>query len=245
MRVSLTTRRAHSRCATHTRTCLTSATQQTYPAGMAEVDYLPDRVVVGRNGAYWRDYGDWYSMCPVSTDNDPVDVMAVYERKRAPEPDVANSAAAMPATCPACGFTRPGYLPDEEWARQMESCYRRRATPEAPEERTSSLSDEQAERLWRDIQRATTAPVEYTCDGCGKVRVGTEIKPPYGWLHVDLSGALERDIDLCASCALPVWAWTEPVRMISTAQAPTVKYGGIVPVDSPPRSWLDRVLRRG
>ena len=39
---------------------------------------LPDRVVVGANGAYWRDYGDFYSMCPVSDDNDPVVPVAVY-----------------------------------------------------------------------------------------------------------------------------------------------------------------------
>lgn len=39
---------------------------------------LPQRVVVGKNGAYWRDYGDGYSMCPVSEDNDPVEVVAAY-----------------------------------------------------------------------------------------------------------------------------------------------------------------------
>lgn len=41
---------------------------------------LPPRVVVGRNGAFWRDYGDHYSMCPVSTDNDPVEPVATYLR---------------------------------------------------------------------------------------------------------------------------------------------------------------------
>lgn len=41
---------------------------------------LPERVVVGANGAYWRDYGDHYSMVPVSEDNDPVEVVAVYKR---------------------------------------------------------------------------------------------------------------------------------------------------------------------
>lgn len=41
---------------------------------------LPARVVVGENGAYWRDYGDSYSMCPVSTDNDPVVPVAAYVR---------------------------------------------------------------------------------------------------------------------------------------------------------------------
>jgi hypothetical protein len=45
---------------------------------------LPSRVVVGKNGAFWRDYTDqepsFYSMCPVSDDNDPVEVIAVYVR---------------------------------------------------------------------------------------------------------------------------------------------------------------------
>ena len=41
---------------------------------------LPGRVVVGANGAYWRDYDDHYSMCPVSTDNDPIEIIAVYVR---------------------------------------------------------------------------------------------------------------------------------------------------------------------
>jgi hypothetical protein len=41
---------------------------------------LPDRIVIGANGAYWRDYGTYYSMCPVSTDNDPVEIVAAYER---------------------------------------------------------------------------------------------------------------------------------------------------------------------
>lgn len=45
---------------------------------MSDID-LPQRVVVGANGAYWRDYGTHYSMCPVSEDNDPVEVVAVYE----------------------------------------------------------------------------------------------------------------------------------------------------------------------
>ena len=39
---------------------------------------LPPRIVVGKNGAYWRDFGDHYSMVPVSEDNDPVEVDAAY-----------------------------------------------------------------------------------------------------------------------------------------------------------------------
>lgn len=50
---------------------------------------LPIRVVVGANGAYWRDYGDYYSMCPVSEDNDPIEVVAVYERRQ-PTADIRN-----------------------------------------------------------------------------------------------------------------------------------------------------------
>jgi hypothetical protein len=49
------------------------------PDGLPETA-LPERVVVGANGAYWRDYGQHYSMCPVSDDNDPVEVRAVYVR---------------------------------------------------------------------------------------------------------------------------------------------------------------------
>jgi hypothetical protein len=47
------------------------------PDGLPETA-LPERVVVAENGAYWRDYGSHYSMCPVSDDNDPVAVRAVY-----------------------------------------------------------------------------------------------------------------------------------------------------------------------
>ncbi len=47
---------------------------------------LPDSVVVGKNGAYWRHFvdrgpesnGSWYSMCPVSEDNDPVEPVATF-----------------------------------------------------------------------------------------------------------------------------------------------------------------------
>lgn len=39
---------------------------------------LPYRVVIGANGAYWRDFGAYFSMCPVSSDNDPVEEVAVY-----------------------------------------------------------------------------------------------------------------------------------------------------------------------
>ena len=46
---------------------------------------LPERVVVGANGAYWRDFGTHYSMCPVSEDNDPVEVVATYVRLPAPD----------------------------------------------------------------------------------------------------------------------------------------------------------------
>jgi hypothetical protein len=44
------------------------------------VDGLPERVVVGANGAYWRDFWTHYSMCPVSEDNEPVEPMAIYVR---------------------------------------------------------------------------------------------------------------------------------------------------------------------
>lgn len=43
---------------------------------------MPKRIVVGVNGAYWRDFGDFYSMCPVSSDNDPVEIFAIYVREK-------------------------------------------------------------------------------------------------------------------------------------------------------------------
>ena len=59
-------------------------------------DNLPSRVVVGANGAYWRDYTDsdhpGYSMCPVSEDNEPVEVVAVYVRAT-PTPDTTEARA--------------------------------------------------------------------------------------------------------------------------------------------------------
>lgn len=50
---------------------------------------LPERIVVGANGAYWRYFEPdgvgttepFYSMCPVSSDNDPVEPVAVYVRQ--------------------------------------------------------------------------------------------------------------------------------------------------------------------
>lgn len=45
-------------------------------------DDLPSRVLVGKNGAYWRDYGTHYSMCPVSDDNEPVEPKAIYVRAK-------------------------------------------------------------------------------------------------------------------------------------------------------------------
>jgi len=41
---------------------------------------LPERIIVGADGAYWRDYGDHYSMPPVNPDNSPVKPAAVYVR---------------------------------------------------------------------------------------------------------------------------------------------------------------------
>lgn len=41
---------------------------------------LPDTVVVDQQGAYWRNFGSHYSMCVVSTHNDPIEVQAVYAR---------------------------------------------------------------------------------------------------------------------------------------------------------------------
>ncbi len=39
---------------------------------------LPRTLVVDQNGNYWRVFEDGYSMCPVSTDNDPLVPVATY-----------------------------------------------------------------------------------------------------------------------------------------------------------------------
>ena len=41
---------------------------------------LPARVVVDQHGHYWRDYGEHWSMCPVSEENISTEPVAVYER---------------------------------------------------------------------------------------------------------------------------------------------------------------------
>lgn len=63
---------------------------------------LPERVVVGENGAYWRDYGDSYSMCPVSEDNDPVVPVATYVLQPASEPHPGENHE-FRTTCIRCG----------------------------------------------------------------------------------------------------------------------------------------------
>lgn len=41
---------------------------------------LPRRIVVDQNGNYWRSFEPGvYSMCPVGDDNEPVEVVAVYQ----------------------------------------------------------------------------------------------------------------------------------------------------------------------
>lgn len=39
---------------------------------------LPRRVIVDQHGHYWRDYGDFLSMCPVSDENTATEVVAEY-----------------------------------------------------------------------------------------------------------------------------------------------------------------------
>lgn len=68
-------------------------------------EVYPWRVVVGANGAYWRDYGTYYSMCPVSVDNDPVVPVAIYVRV---------------ATCGFCG--KPGVPDPHEPGWVMDPC---------------------------------------------------------------------------------------------------------------------------
>ena len=39
---------------------------------------LPARVIVDQHGHYWRDYGEFLSMCPVSEENTATEVVHVY-----------------------------------------------------------------------------------------------------------------------------------------------------------------------
>lgn len=39
---------------------------------------LPARIVVDAKGFYWRDFGEFYSMCPVNPDNSPIPQPVVY-----------------------------------------------------------------------------------------------------------------------------------------------------------------------
>ena len=76
------------------------------------LDDLPDRVVVGANGAYWRAYVDHYSMCPVSTDNDPVEVVAVYTRESAGYHGEGEFDLHYDPRCPRCIERRDRLRPD-------------------------------------------------------------------------------------------------------------------------------------
>jgi hypothetical protein len=43
------------------------------------ITVLPDRIVVDDQGNYWRDLGDGtYSMCPTSSGNQPIGIVASY-----------------------------------------------------------------------------------------------------------------------------------------------------------------------
>ncbi len=80
---------------------------------------LPDRIVVGANGAYWRDYGDHYSMCPVSEDNDPVVSVAVYVRVAARADPVARlDVARLSQAMALAGYADPH--PDWRWVQPLE-----------------------------------------------------------------------------------------------------------------------------
>ena len=47
---------------------------------------LPPRVIVCEHGHYWRDYGDFLSMCPVSEDNLACSPQTVYAIVATPAP---------------------------------------------------------------------------------------------------------------------------------------------------------------
>ena len=57
------------------------AALESLPDAVQAVDFnLPARVIVCEHGHYWRDYGDFLSMCPVSDDNLACSPQTVYAR---------------------------------------------------------------------------------------------------------------------------------------------------------------------
>jgi len=55
------------------------AALESLPDAVQAVDFnLPARVIVCQHGHYWRDYGDFLSMCPVSEDNLACSPQTVY-----------------------------------------------------------------------------------------------------------------------------------------------------------------------
>ena len=50
------------------------------------INSLPKRVVIDAKGNYWRDFGTHFSMCPVSEDNNTIDVVAEFVLKQPSQP---------------------------------------------------------------------------------------------------------------------------------------------------------------
>lgn len=94
----------------------------------------------------------------------------------------------LPGVCPTCGAWRTDGTAgaqnnDGQWAAELERC------AVGPD------------RYVHD------RPVidEFTCDSCGRTRPGLPGGAlPGNWVSASLSGALEGDLTLCASCALPL-----------------------------------------
>lgn len=61
--------------------------KETSPEARLAAD-LPLRVIVDQHGHYWRDYGEFLSMCPVSTENVELKTVASFYRL-VPPPDEA------------------------------------------------------------------------------------------------------------------------------------------------------------
>lgn len=67
-----------------------------------ERNSIPNRIVVDNNGYYWRGYGKFVSMCPVSTDNNVIDVIATFSLDK----KTSNT-----LTCVYCGMAYPEGTP--------------------------------------------------------------------------------------------------------------------------------------
>jgi len=85
------------------------AALESLPDAVQAVDFnLPPRVIVCQHGHYWRDYGDFLSMCPVSEDNLSCSPQTVYAPAPLDGHQTPGEFHDYRVTCAVCG--EPGFL---------------------------------------------------------------------------------------------------------------------------------------